>query len=80
MQYLDTKYFISLQNWIVNKKLSSCSYEEICLLYNEKFQADDNLNNDDIKTCLKRSWQNTSSIRCGYRHAKSLYPGFYNMK
>ena len=55
MQYLDTKYFSSLQNWIVNKKVSGCSYENICLLYNEEFQADDNLNKDAIKTCLKRS-------------------------
>ena len=50
MQYLDTKYFNSLQNWIMNKKVSGCSYEKIFLLYNEEFQAVDNLNKDAIKT------------------------------
>ena len=37
MYYLDPKYFLDEQKWIINKKLEKHSYEMICTLYKMEF-------------------------------------------
>ena len=73
MEYVRTKYFSDLQNWIATNKTKGYSYRKISNSFKLEKNPKDYLSHVAIQTCLKRS---SLSLSWGKGETDGRYPIF----